>query len=299
MLPILSEKSQVRELVSRLRREGKTVGFVPTMGALHEGHLSLVRVAAERCDAVIVSVFVNPTQFGPNEDFDRYPRTLDADVTLLAGDPAGAKVAAVFAPSVEEMYGPALEANGGVNPVRTSVTPGAVSHLWEGALRPGHFAGVALVVTKLLSTVRPDYAFFGEKDYQQLAVLRQLNEDLDLGVQLVGCPILREPDGLALSSRNRYLAPAHRALATEIYRSIQLARSLFAEGERSAGTIAGAVERHLLGVGADGDGGFVIGYVAVVDGRTLEPLGEVDPNARLLISVELGGTHLIDNASLT
>lgn len=292
---ILREKAAVRDFVSEARAAGKTIGFVPTMGALHEGHLSLVRAAADSCDVVVVSVFVNPTQFGPHEDFDRYPRTLDADVALL--EPAG--VAAVFAPSVEEMYGAALRESAGVSPTRTSVTPGPVARRWEGELRPGHFAGVALVVTKLLSAVRPDRAFFGEKDYQQLCVIRQLNDDLDLGVEIVGCPILRESDGLALSSRNRYLTPAARALAPNLYRCIELARTLYGEGELGAREIEQWLTTNLSAIRGEAGESFSIGYVAIVDPLTLEPLNVVGGDARLLLSVELDGTHLIDNGSLT
>ena len=294
-MQVLRDKSAVREFVAAARAAGKTVGLVPTMGALHEGHLSLVRAAAASCDVAVVSVFVNPTQFGPHEDFDRYPRTLDADVALL--EPAG--VAAVFAPSVDEMYGPALRESAGSSPARTTVVPGPVSLRWEGELRPGHFAGVALVVTKLLSIVRPDRAFFGEKDYQQLCVIRQLNEDLDLGIEIVGCPILREPDGLALSSRNRYLTPAERSLAPELYRAITAARTAVGAGERSAAEISRLVTDHVLAVRGEGWEAFEVGYVGVVDPDSLEPVDTVETGARLLLSVNLSGTHLIDNSSLT
>lgn len=291
---VIREKHELRDLVARARSHGQTIGFVPTMGALHEGHLSLIQRAAAACDVVVVSIFVNPTQFGPSEDFGRYPRTLEADVDLLA--PAG--VAAVFAPSVEEMYGPALAESGGQSPTRTSITPGPVAQLWEGAQRPGHFDGVALIVSKLLSLVRPDLAYFGEKDYQQLCVIRELVEDLDLGVSIVGCPIRREPDGLAMSSRNRYLAEPQRKLAAEIYGSIEAAREIFGAGERDARAIERAVSSHLeSSVGTDGSR-IHIGYVAVVDGRTLEPATQASGSSRLLVSVEIGGTHLIDNAAL-
>ena len=292
---VLREKVAVREFVDAARAAGKSVGLVPTMGALHEGHLSLVRAAAATCDVVIVSAFVNPTQFGPHEDFDRYPRTLDADVALL--EPAG--VAAVFAPSVDEMYGPALRESAGTLPARTTVIPGPVSHRWEGELRPGHFSGVALVVAKLLSVVRPDRAFFGEKDYQQLCVIRQMNDDLDLGIEIVGCPILREPDGLALSSRNRYLTASERALATELYRAIAAARTAVSEGERAAAEVANLVTDHLLAARGESGEAFEIGYIGVVDPETLEPVDRIAADTRLLLSVNLNGTHLIDNSSLT
>lgn len=297
-MQVVREKSAVRTLVARARLNGKTVGFVPTMGALHEGHLSLVRAAADRCDVVLVSVFVNPTQFGPHEDFDRYPRTLDADVALLEATDVADRVVAVFAPSVDEMYGPALSDSEGASPVRTAVIPGSVSKLWEGGLRPGHFDGVALVVTKLLSVVRPDVAFFGEKDYQQLAVVRQLVQDLDLGVQVVGCPIFREADGLAMSSRNRYLTPSARVLAAEIHRSIEVARSAYESGLRDAEKLVATVTAYLESVRGAGGESFEIGYVALVDGATLEPVECAAPDSRLLVSVSLSGTHLIDNSSL-
>lgn len=294
-MQVLREKRAVREFVSAARAAGKTVGLVPTMGALHEGHLSLVAAAAATCDVVVVSVFVNPTQFGPHEDFDRYPRTLDADVALLDS----ADVAAVFAPSVDEMYGPALRESGGTSPTRTSVVPGAVSHRWEGELRPGHFAGVALIVSKLLSVVRPDRAFFGEKDYQQLCVIRQLNDDLDLGVEIVGCPILREADGLALSSRNRYLTPAARELALELHRVLEMARTLYRRGDVGVRKIESQLVDYLLAQRGPAGESFKVGYVAIVDPLTLEPVEGVGEPARLLLSVELDGTHLIDNGSLT
>jgi pantoate--beta-alanine ligase len=196
----IAGKGEVRSAVAEARREGRTIALVPTMGALHEGHLSLVRAARMRADFVVVSVFVNPTQFGPGEDFDRYPRRIDADLELL-GDEG---VDIVFVPSAESMY------QDGTDIV---VDPGELAQRWEGALRPGHFSGVTTVVAKLFNLVSPDLAFFGEKDYQQLRVIGRMARQLDFGVGVVGCPTVRDADGLALSSRNVHLSASERAAA--------------------------------------------------------------------------------------
>ena len=200
MIEQIASKDEVRSAIAEARREGKTVGLVPTMGALHEGHLSLVRAACARTDLVVVSIFVNPTQFGPGEDFERYPRQIEADLNLL--DSEGVEIA--FTPSVQGMYGDGPQ---------VTVDPGPLANRWEGEVRPGHFDGMATVVAKLFNIVRPDLAFFGEKDYQQLAVIRAMVKDLAFGLEVAGMPIVREPDGLALSSRNAYLSPAERTRA--------------------------------------------------------------------------------------
>lgn len=292
---VLTTKREVRDFVAAARRAGSRVGLVPTMGALHAGHASLVAAARDATDVVVVSVFVNPAQFGPHEDFDRYPRTLEADCELL--DALGG-VDAVFAPSVAEMYVNAADRSSLTN---TRIVPGPVAMRWEGARRPGHFEGVALVVTKLLAIVAPDEAFFGEKDYQQLCVVREVTSELDLGVAVVGCPTVRESDGLALSSRNRYLSPAHRALAPSVHEALTVGQLAWARGEDAA-TVGRHVADHLRQRGGND---LVIDYIAVVDGVTLDPMdgGETchargATPGRVLVAVELGGTHLIDNIAL-
>ena len=291
---------EIADLVAGARARGERIGFVPTMGALHAGHAALVRAALDRCAFVVVSVFVNPTQFGPGEDFDRYPRTLDADRELLAET---GSVAVLFAPSAHEVYGNAAAdgATGGLGR-RTSVVVGHIADRWEGSRRPGHFDGVALVVTKLLGIVRPDLAFFGEKDYQQLCVVRQVVEDLKLRVEIVGCPTVREPDGLALSSRNRYLTESERSLAPAIFAALTDARTAWRAGADAAAVQRLVVDHLRQRCGND----LVTDYVGVVDGATLEPLeatttlSQIGEGARprILVAAQLGGTHLLDNIEL-
>ncbi len=262
-------------LAARRRALGdRTVALVPTMGALHAGHAELVRYAAARADAVAVSIFVNPLQFGPGEDLDRYPRTLDADLDLLAG----LGVDLVFAPTAAEMY------PGG--PPQVTVAPGPLGDLLEGASRPGHFAGVLTVVTKLLGLVRPDVAVFGEKDYQQLTLIRRTVADLELDVRIEGAPTVRDPDGLALSSRNRYLSGDERA------RALALSRALRAGAEAGPGG-AGAVLRAATGRLGDVD----VDYLAL-RGPDLGAAPPAGP-ARLLLAARVGTTRLIDNLPLT
>jgi pantoate--beta-alanine ligase len=268
------------DLRSVLADLGGRVGFVPTMGALHEGHVALVQRAREEVGnqgAVVVSVFVNPTQFAPGEDLDRYPRTLDADLEACAA--AGADV--VFTPSVEEMY-PAGPGEG------VSVDPGALGEVLEGTVRPTHFRGVLTVVAKLFGLVRPDVAVFGQKDYQQLALITRMAADLCLGVEVIGAPTVREPDGLALSSRNRYLDPAQREAATVLSRALLAARGDAARGPDAALGAARSVLRGVAGVDLD--------YLEL----TAPDLGPapVSGEARLLIAARLGSTRLIDNVAL-
>jgi pantoate--beta-alanine ligase len=251
-----------------------TVALVPTMGALHAGHLALVRHAATLADRVAVSIFVNPLQFGPGEDLDRYPRTLDADLELLARE----GVALVFAPTAAEMYPD--------GPPAVTIDPGPLGNLLEGASRPGHFAGVLTVVTKLLGLVRPDVAVFGEKDYQQLALIRRTIADLELGVRIEGAETVREPDGLALSSRNRFLDADQRELARKLSRAL---RAGAAEGHDGAGLVLMAASEELRGVDVD--------YLAL-RGVDLGPAPATGP-ARLLVAARVGTTRLIDNLPLT
>ena len=269
-----------RKALDAERAAGARVGLVPTMGALHAGHASLIEAAARECDVVGVTVFVNPLQFAANEDLAAYPRTLDADVALAAAHGA----TYVFAPSAAEMY---------PRPVLTTVTVGALSTRWEGESRPGHFDGVGTVVTKLLAQAGACRAYFGEKDYQQLCIVRRLVADLDLPVTVVGCPIVREPDGLALSSRNIYLDPAQRAAAPTLHRALLAGAEIFArEGD------PGEADRVMFQmVAAEPDVSLV--YAATVDVATLEPLDGPAADARLLIAARLGSTRLIDNMGVT
>lgn len=276
----LASKQEVRQAVAEARREGKRIALVPTMGALHEGHLSLVRAARERADYIIVSVFVNPTQFGQGEDFAGYPRDLDRDEDLL--DAEGVDI--VFAPTPEIMYAPDAQ---------VTVHPGPLGDVLEGTVRPTHFTGVCTVVSKLFSIALPDLAFFGEKDYQQLAVVRLMVRDLDMPVKVVGCPVIRECDGLALSSRNVYLSLAERAAAPVLYHALRTAETLVLDGERNARTVAEAMRETIAAEPL-----VALDYAGIVDASTLEPLEEIDRPARGLVAARLGSTRLIDNIAL-
>ncbi len=265
---------------SREARRSGLVGLVPTMGALHAGHASLIRAASAACEHVAVSVFVNPTQFGPNEDYARYPRTFDADCALAEAE--GASV--VFAPPVEEMY-PAGAA--------TFVDVDGLSARLDGASRPGHFRGVATVVTKLLIAAEADRAYFGQKDAAQVAVLRRMAADLRLGTELVVCPIVREPDGLALSSRNIYLSATERAQALTLSRAIRRAEELVAQGERRASELTGAA-RSIFAA----EPGVRVDYVELVNWATLEPVETAAPGSLFAVAAWVGNTRLIDNTIL-
>jgi len=273
--------ADLRRLVAGARQEGKRIGFVPTMGCLHEGHLALMREAKKRDDMVVVSIFVNPTQFGPGEDYERYPRDLAQDTRLAEG--VGVEV--IFAPGVDEMYPPG-------NATYVEVTGTLVAGLC-GPHRPGHFRGVATVVAKLLVVVSPDRAYFGEKDYQQLQVIRRMVTDLALPVEIVPVPTVREADGLAMSSRNRYLSPAERAAAPTLYRALLAAREVVAAGERSGRAITAAA-RCVLAQAPE----FRLQYLELVDAETLSPLDSLDRPAVLAAAAYLGDTRLIDNIRL-
>lgn len=267
-----------------LRQQGKTIGFVPTMGALHEGHLALVREARQRADVVVVSIFVNPLQFGEAADLERYPRTLESDLEKCRD----AGVDMVFAPTASDMYPPGAE---------TRVVPGALARRLEGKSRPGHFEGVTTVCTKLFSLVQPHFAVFGEKDYQQLLIVRRMVRDLSLPLEVIAMPVMREVDGLALSSRNVRLSAAQREKATCLYRALMAAQDKVQEGERRARSIQAAARKVLKATT-----GFETDYVAVVDPETLEPVSEVGAMARLLIAGSFGTgarrVRLIDNGPL-
>ena len=260
------------------RAQDNTIGLVPTMGALHEGHASLIRAARAACSHVAVSVFVNPTQFGPNEDYARYPRAFDGDCAIAQRE--GANV--LFAPAVEEMY----PAGAG-----TFVEVRGLSNRLDGATRPGHFRGVATVVAKLLIAAEPDRAYFGQKDAAQVAVLRRMVADLRLGISIVVCPIVRDADGLALSSRNAYLTSAQRAQALALSRAVREVKSLFAQGERRAQVLIDVARRIFV---CERD--LRVDYIALVDWATLEPVETAAPGTLFAVAAYIGRTRLIDNA---
>ena len=262
------------------RRKRRRIGLVPTMGCLHEGHLSLIRLARERTDGVVVSIFVNPTQFGPTEDFEKYPRTFERDQELV--EQAGGE--AIFAPNVEEMYPPGF------------CTAVQVERLTEGLCgtsRPGHFRGVTTVVAKLLCAVKPHVAVFGRKDFQQAAVIRRMARDLNLDVEIVTAPIVREADGLALSSRNAYLFPEERRDALALFRSLQLAREQVRTGERETSKIIKAMKAEISTKPTAR-----IDYIEMVDAETLEPVTRMEGQVLVALAVWIGKTRLIDNVVL-
>ena|SRR5579859_42984 len=276
MLPILRSVAALREQVAQWREAGLRVAFVPTMGALHDGHLSLVKAGLAEADRVLVSIFVNPTQFGPNEDFAAYPRTEEADVAKLAQ--AGAQ--AVYAPSVEEMYPQGAS---------TTVHVAGVSEGLCGTFRPGHFDGVATVVSKLLNQAQPDVALFGEKDFQQLQVIRRLARDLDLPVAIRGVATLREADGLAMSSRNAYLSPAERAVAPALHRVLTVAAARLQGGAEAEPVLKDGIKAILeAGFGS-------VDYLELRSAEDLAPLARLDRPARLIVAARLGRARLIDN----
>jgi len=260
---------------------GHTIGLVPTMGALHAGHASLLHAARAACSHVAVSLFVNPTQFGPHEDYARYPRSFEADCTLAERE--GADL--LFAPAVEEMY-PASAS--------TLVEVAGLSDRLDGASRPGHFRGVATVVAKLLIAAEPDRAFFGQKDAAQVAVIRRMVSDLRLATEIVVCPIVRDPDGLALSSRNAYLSADERAQALTLSRAVRHVESLVAQGERRADALISAAR----GVFAE-EPEVRVDYIELVDWATLEPVASAVPGSLFAVAAYVGNTRLIDNAILT
>ncbi len=278
-IEVIRDPDAMRERAESARRQGKRIAVVPTMGALHEGHSSLVRLARPRGDLVITTVFVNPTQFGAGEDFDRYPKNLERDCAL-AGK-AGTDI--VFAPTREAMY-----------PERflTTVSVEKITDILEGAARPGHFRGVTTVVTKLLHLTLPHVVLFGQKDAQQVAVIRRMIRDLNFGVEIIVGPIVREPDGLAMSSRNVYLTPRERSEAPALFRALQLGEAIVRSGERDTETL----RRSVSGLIADTTSG-TVQYVSIADAETLEERAALAPGDRILISlaVRFGTTRLIDN----
>jgi pantoate--beta-alanine ligase len=263
-----------------LRCDGKRVGLVPTMGALHEGHLSLVRIARQRADIVIATIFVNPTQFGPKEDLNQYPRTLDADLTALSA----ADCDLAFVPAASDIYPTGFS---------TYVDPPAVAQPLEGVCRDGHLRGVATVVLKLFHLIPADFACFGQKDYQQLLVIRRMVADLALPIEIVACPTVREADGLAMSSRNRYLSPAERQQALALSRALERAQQLVAAGKHDAGSIVSEMQNVLTTASITR-----IDYAALADSETLAEKTSVDGHTVALIAAYVGSTRLIDNRLL-
>ncbi|MBI4580286.1 MAG: pantoate--beta-alanine ligase [Planctomycetes bacterium] len=273
----LASVSEIRSFLRPHRQAGRRIGFVPTMGALHEGHRSLVRRARAECQVVVVSIFVNPTQFGPNEDYAAYPRPLDADLALCRED----GVDAAFCPPVEEMYAP------------DSATTVTVSRLTDGlcgAHRPGHFAGVTTVVAKLFNIVQPDVAYFGQKDAQQAVVIRRMVRDLCWPIEIVGCPTVRESDGLALASRNAYLSPAERQQALCLSAALNWACERIAAGERAVPALIEGMKRRIVDAGPCS-----IDYVEIVDADELTPKPRVEGRCLIATAVRIGKTRLIDN----
>jgi pantoate--beta-alanine ligase len=278
---ICTTPREIRDWVRQQRvSPNTTVGFVPTMGALHDGHLSLMRLARKECNVVVVSIFVNPLQFNVQADFDKYPRTDEQDLTLCRE----LGVDAVYMPTTDVMYPLGHE---------TTVLPGATAEPMEGAGRPGHFAGVTTVVTKLFNSVQPDCAYFGQKDYQQLAVIRKMADDLDMGIKIVGAPTVREDDGLAMSSRNARLSPQDRNAAPIVHRGLNAAKHAFDNGERDASNLCTIVsDMYATESLARPE------YVSIANARTLQPIEKVEDPAVIAVAVWFGDVRLIDNIEL-
>lgn len=280
-MKILHSPDVMRKWSEGLRREGVTIGFVPTMGALHAGHRALIRAARLRCDALVVSIFVNPTQFGPTEDLSRYPRPISQDRALCREE----GVDVCFEPAASAMYPEGCQ---------TVVTVPAIARRWEGEMRPHHFSGVATVVAKLFGIVRPHLALFGQKDFQQSVLVRRMVQDLNAGVKIIVRPTVRERDGLAMSSRNVYLSPEARGVAPMLYRSLRAGREAVRRGKTDARAVEAAMREVIVRESA-----LTIDYLVVCDPRTLEPLSRVTSKAVLLGAVRLGSIRLIDNLIVT
>jgi len=283
MAIIIRDVAEMQASAGRLRSSGKRIGVVPTMGFLHEGHLSLIHIARQRADVVVTTIFVNPTQFGPAEDFTRYPRDFERDSALASG--AGSDY--IFAPETNAMYPEGYATYIDVERLTTTL---------EGKSRPGHFRGVATVVAKLFHLTRPHVAIFGQKDAQQVVVVRQMVRDLHFDLEIIVAPIVREPDGLAMSSRNTYLTQGQRREAPVLYRALAMAEGLIRAGERSSEHVVRSMSKHITSASSG-----VIDYISVADGTTLEEMDICEKGRPLLISlaVRFGSTRLIDNITLT
>ena len=277
MTVVLRTIPETRRWVQSERTSSRTLGLVPTMGSFHEGHLSLIRRARQSCDRTMVSIFVNPLQFAPGEDYVRYPRDLDRDLSLATRE----GVAAVFHPETEEMY---------PNGIVTSIGVGKLGEALCGASRPGHFQGVATVVAKLFNIVQPDLAFFGQKDAQQTLIMKTMTQELNWPLQIVVCPTVREPDGVAYSSRNSYLSAEERSRASVLYRSLRLAENLIHSGARDAAGVEGEMRKMIQDVS-----GAELDYARVVDPVTLEALQQINGEVLAAVAVRFGKTRLIDN----
>jgi len=277
---VIEKIAEMQSWSDRMRAEGKRIGFVPTMGYLHEGHLSLVDRAKEMSDVVVVSVFVNPTQFGPSEDYRNYPRDLKRDVRLV--EERGGDV--VFCPSAEEMYPEGFA---------TYVEVEGLTETLCGASRPGHFRGVTTVVTKLFNIVKPHVAVFGQKDAQQAIVIKRMTSDLNFDIEIEVAPTIREPDGLAMSSRNTYLTPSQRSQATSLYRALRAAERMIGSGERDAGRVIDEMRR-IVGSQPEAD----IDYISIVSADDLKPVGEIKGRILVALAVRFGRARLIDNIML-
>lgn len=277
-MKIIKTIKQIRQSLGLQRKRGKRIGFVPTMGALHEGHLSLIRLARKHSDFVVVSIFVNPTQFGPKEDYKKYPRDLKKDAALC--QTAGADL--IFVPDVKEVYPEGFS---------TYVNVEGLTKGLCGASRPGHFRGVATVVSKLFNIVQPDVAVFGQKDAQQLAVIRRMVKDLDLPVKIIGGPIVRERDGLAMSSRNAYLTLEERAEAVTLSRALKLAESMVKNGKRKAESVRREMAKLLRRDAPLGE----IDYIEIVDNDALKPVKQIEINTLIALAVKFPNARLIDN----
>jgi pantoate--beta-alanine ligase len=277
---IVNSTAEMTALTQEARRTGRRVGFVPTMGALHQGHISLVRAARSQSDVVVTSIFVNPTQFGPKEDFSRYPRTLEADSALLRAENTNY----LFNPAVEEMYPPGAS---------SWVNVEGICDKLDGSSRPGHFRGVTTVVAKLFHVVQPDLAFFGQKDAAQVAIVRKMVRDLSFDVEIVVCPIVREPDGLALSSRNVYLTGDQRKQATVLYRSLMRVQTLADRGEHDSGRLMEAGKQVLAEIPS-----VRLDYFEIVGADTLDRVSDISGGALIAVAAYVGETRLIDNILL-
>ena len=277
-MEIINRRQRMASLARKLRRENKTIGFVPTMGALHEGHLALVKEARQMSDIVIVSIFVNPEQFNETEDYNKYPRDLTSDASILSEY----QVDYLFAPDEQEIYGEGFS---------TYVYVENLTETLEGASRPGHFRGVATVITIFFNTIRPDFAFFGQKDAQQVAVIKRLTQDLGFDTEIIVSPIVREESGLAMSSRNSLLSDEERQRASIIYQALREAKFAAKEGERNAVRLAEIVRQTI-----ESEPLALVDYVAVVDNESLEPIDKIGENPALIaVAVRFGKIRLIDN----